>query len=262
MRQLLGTAVLVCVVTAAPSAQIVVPVHDPAVTLRNSLTAALQELVVATETEQHSRLRRMAMRLSLHADLWRYASPDPPRWRIHDFETPFFAREYLAALNYGEPAGAAFLAISHPVISASAVLERLHPGARHEFASRLATIDVADATATAATHDAGRLRFNGRREQSAIDEIESRVIDPSLEQSATAVLDKISGAVLIGGRQRQTRTHLLSSVLEQLLVDTKRARDTDAAAMNMQVVSLRDGRAANEAFAAGTGDALRAWRQP
>lgn len=262
MRRLFAIALLVSSATVTPLAQIVVPVHDPAVTLRNSMTAVLQEYLLATERAQHSQLRRMAMRLSLHADLWRYAPPDAPRWRIHDFETPFFARDYLAALNYGEPAGAAFLAVSHPVINSATVLDRLNPSARRELAARLATIDVADATAAAATHDAGRLRFNGRREQLAIDELESRVIDPSLEQSATAVLDKISGAVLIAGRQRQTRAHLLTGVLEQLLVDTKRARDTDTAAMNMQLVSLRDGRGINEAFVTGSGDALRAWRQP
>ena len=88
------------------------------------------------------------------------------------------------------------------------------------------------------------------------------MIDPSNEQSATAVLDKISGAVLIGARQRQARTQLLAGVVEQLLVDSKRARDTDTAAMNMQLVTWRDARAANEAFVAGTGDALRTWRQP
>ena len=49
---------------------------------------------------------------------------------------------------------------------------------------------------------------------------------------------------------------------EQLLVDSKRDRDADAAAMNMQIVTWRDRRAANEAFVAGTGDALRTWRQP
>jgi hypothetical protein len=31
--------------------------------------------------------------------------------------------------------------------------------------------------------------------------------------------------------------------------------------LNMQIVQWRDGRAANEAFVAGTGDALRTWRQ-
>jgi hypothetical protein len=47
-----------------------------------------------------------------------------------------------------------------------------------------------------------------------------------------------------------------------LLVESKRARDSDAAALNMQLVTWRDRRAADEAFRAGTGDALRTWRQP
>ena len=100
------------------------------------------------------------------------------------------------------------------------------------------------------------------RELPAIDALEAQVIDPSDEQSATAVLDKISGAVLIGARQRQARSQLLAAFVEQLLVDSKRDRDADAAAMNMQIVTWRDRRAANEAFVAGTGDALRTWRQP
>jgi hypothetical protein len=50
--------------------------------------------------------------------------------------------------------------------------------------------------------------------------------------------------------------------VEQLLVDSKRARDVDTTAMNMQLVTWRDSRAGNAAFVAGTGDALRTWRQP
>ena len=87
------------------------------------------------------------------------------------------------------------------------------------------------------------------------------MIDPSAAQSATAVLDKVNGAVLIGTRQRQARIRLLGSVVEQLLVENKRARDTEAAT-NMQLATWRDAAAANDAFRAGTGDALRTWRQP
>ena len=76
------------------------------------------------------------------------------------------------------------------------------------------------------------------------------------------MLDKISGAVLIGARQRQARAQLLTGVVEQLLVEGKRARDTEAATMNMQLVAWRDRDAANVAFVAGSGDALRVWRQP
>jgi hypothetical protein len=78
-------------------------------------------------------------------------------------------------------------------------------------------------------NDTGSLRFNGRKQElPAIDALESHVIDPSDTQSTTAVLDKISGAVLIGARQRQARSQLLAAFVEQLLVDSKRDRDADA----------------------------------
>ena len=128
--------------------------------------------------------------------------------------------------------------------------------------SRQFSIALADATAISATNDAGRVRYNGRRELRAISRLESDVIDPSEEQSATAVLEKLSGAALISTRQRQARAELLVGIVEQLLVDSKRARDTEASVMNMQLSTWRDGRAANDAFVAGTGDALRTWRQP
>ena len=55
---------------------------------------------------------------------------------------------------------------------------------------------------------------------------------------------------------------LLSHALEQLLARSKRLRDTEAATMNMQLDVGATAAAANEAFVAGTGDALRTWRQP
>ena len=129
--------------------------------------------------------------------------------------------------------------------------------------ARLATVNLTDAVAMAATHGTGQLRWLGRKnELPAIDALERDVIDPSGEQSTTAVLDKVSGAALIGARQRQARIQLLVGMVEQLLVDSKRARDTDTAALAMQIVTWRDGRAASEAFVAGSGDALRTWRQP
>jgi hypothetical protein len=260
MRHALIALALCAALSVQLAAQI--SVHDPAVTARNSVTAAVKELLLDTERLQHSQLRRMAQRLSLFTTLAKYAIEDPPRWRTHggDF---LFTQAYNDALIFGDPAGAAFLAVSHPIVDARALLGRLTPAARREMVSRLATLNMTDAAAIAATNDTGQLRFNGRKhELPAIDALEAHVIDPSNEQSATAVLDKISGAALVAARQRQARVQLLAGVVEQLLIDTKRARDADVAAMNMQLVNWRDGRAANEAFVAGSGDALRTWRQP
>jgi len=262
MRRLVIILAVVLASTVALRAQLVV--HDSANTIRNGITAAIKELLVTTQVEQHSQLRRMAHRLSRFTNLDKYAQPEVPRWRTHDFENPeafLYARAYHAALNYGDGGGGAYLAISHPVLPGATIPGGITSAARRAFVARLATIDAADAVAIAATHDTGQVRFNGRQELRAIDALERHVTDPSDEQSATAVLDKISGAVLIGARQRQARTQLLTGVVEQLLIDSKRARDAEAAAMNMQLVALRDRRGANEAFVSGTGDALRTWRQ-
>ena len=260
MRRLLLFAVFLMVIARPLNAQITV--YDPANTARNAISATLKEYLLQTQQEQHAKLRRMARRLSVFADLRRFAVAETPRWRTHggDF---LYANGINDALIFGDPTGAAYLAVSHPVVSARALLGRLTPAAQRAMASRLATIELSDAVAMSALNDTGSLRLNGRKQElPAIDALEAQVIDPSDEQSTTAVLDKISGAVLIGARQRQARSQLLAAFVEQLLVDSKRDRDADAAAMNMQLVTWRDRRAANEAFVAGTGDALRTWRQP
>lgn len=264
MRRLLFTVALVLVGCIATQAQIVV--HDSAVTARNSVTAALKEYLVNLQREQRRQLRRMSRRLSLFTNLDKYSLPEPPRWRIHNFEDAeavLFAKDYHAALNYGDTSGNAYLGVTVPLVDAQGVLdEEVNLAALRDFAARLATINVADATAISATNDAGHVRYNGRRELSAISRLESDVTDSSQEQSATAVLEKLSGAALIGTRQRQARAELLVGIVEQLLVDSKRARDTEASVMNMQLATWRDGQAVNSAFVAGSGDALRTWRQP
>lgn len=262
MRKTLLTLGVLFGIAAPSNAQWVV--HDPAVTYRNSVTAVLKEVLVRLQQQQHSELRRMAHRLSMFTSLAKYRVPDPPRWRTHDFEGPafLFARDYHAALNYGDGSGRSYLGISHPLIDPTSGIGRLPAVARRALSSHLATLDLTDAAVIAATHDTGQLRYNGRRELAAIEGLERDVTNDSLEQSTTAVLDKISGAGLIGARQRQARIQLLDGVVEQLLVENKRARDTEAAAMNMQLTAWRDRAAANQAFVAGTGDALRTWRQP
>lgn len=262
MRKILLMIGVVLGVAMPSHAQLVV--YDPAVTYRNSVTAVLKELLVRLQEQQHSELRRMAHRLSMFTALGKFRVPDPPRWRTHDFESPafLFARDYHAALNYGDGSGRAYLAISHSLLDPTSGIGRLPAAARRALSSHLATMDLTDAAVIAATHDTGQLRYNGRRELAAIDGLERDVTNDSLKQSTTAVLDKISGAGLIGARQRQARIQLLDGVVEQLLVESKRTRDTETAAMNMQLTAWRERAAVNQAFVAGAGDALRTWRQP
>lgn len=257
------TAIVAAAVLAASSnasAQWVV--YDAATTARNTITAAVKEQLVALQIEQHDKVREMARRLSALTNLRKYATADVPRWVEHARAGVSFAGSYLDALSAGDPGGAAYPAWAQALVRSDR-LAGLPPSTRRAMLSRLATIDLADAAAIASTHSTGQLRFGGRdTELAAIDALERDVIDPSLEQSTSAVLDKISGATLIGARQRQARIQLLTGVVEQLLVDSKRARDTDTAALNMQLTTWRDRRAAAEAFVAGSAHALESWRQP
>lgn len=258
MFALAGALIVASSVTA--SAQLVV--HDAATTARNRITATLSQYLHDVQREQHDKILAMARRLSALTDLRKYTLPAAPRWRPHGSSGFLHAPDYLDALTFGDSGGAAYLALAS-ALERSERLDRLPPAARRAVFSRLATVDLADAAAIASTHYSGQLRLGGQRnELSAINALEGDVINPSSEQSATAVLDKISGAALIGARQRQARIQLLTGVLEQLLVDSKRARDTETSALGMQIVSWRDRRAADEAFVAGSGDALRTWRQP
>jgi len=262
LRHLLLASVIIALGVSTAQAQLVV--SDPAVTIRNALTAVLQESLRATQQSQRLQLERMAQRLSALTSLAKYRLPGAPEWRIHDFESPdllALSRAYHAALNYGDNAGAAYTAATNPVMAALDLVARLNPTAQRTLLARLATLDAADATAIAGTNDAGRLRFNGRRELDAIEALEADVVDPSDDQSTAAILDKMSGAGLIGTRQREARTQLLSALLEQLLVDSKRMRDSEASTLNMQIVQWRAAKVVNDAFVAGTGDALRTWRQ-
>lgn len=237
-------------------------VHDAATTARNNTTATLKELLYQLQRQQQEKIHDMARRLSAITTLRRYKVDDVPRWRTHRSTDFFFAPAYLDALAFGDPGGAAYYRLV-AALEQSGRFERLPPRAQRAVLSRLAGVELADATAIAGIHSSGQLRLDGRRsELQAIDALERDVVDPSGEQSTTAVLDKISGASLVAARQRQGRIQLLTGILEQLLVDSKRLRDAEAAAMNMQLVMWRDRRAADHAFVAGASHALSTWRQP
>lgn len=258
MNRLAIGALLLTTVTTPASAQWVV--NDAATTARNSTTAVVKEYLLDTQRRQHERIRQMAERLSAFTDLRKYVLPRTPDWRRVNAAAALYAGTLDTALMAGDTSGASYLSLVHPV---AAVSPTWAPARLRAFTARLSTIDVADAVNVAAVDTIGAARSTGQgREWAAISTLETHVVDPSAAQSATAVLDKVNGAVLIGTRQRQARIRLLGGVVEQLLVDNKRARDTEAATSNMQLATRREAAAANDAFRAGTGDALRTWRQP
>lgn len=235
-------------------------VHDPTTTARNAITAALKLDQLNTLTLEMEKLRRMARRLSEFTNLRKYAIANTPLWRTHDAQNSLFANAYRAAMNYGDALGLGAAAVTRTRLTPASL--PTDPRALAAINAALATLDAADSALIAATDQAGLLRYNGRGETLVLDALETDVLNPSFQQSTTAVLDKLSGAGLLEIRQKQARLELLAAFVEELVIDEKRTRDAETAVLNMQLGRVLGGRTANAGLTAGAANDLRTWRQP
>jgi hypothetical protein len=259
------TAVVVIVLTVGlGSAWAQIAVTDGLTTARNRVVAMLKMQIVDVVEAQYERLRDMARRMSAE-DLGRYAIGNAPDAGANTLSPLVYGESFLAAVAEGQDAEAAFVETTRARQSVEDALAGLPPQAREAIERELATLDASDSSLIVALQQMGQLRTNGGHERRAIDALEADVLDPSSAQSATAVLDKISGAGLLEARQKQARLQYLMSLVEQLAIDNKRARDTETALLNMQVRRLLSGRSDEEGGAGmldGAANDLRTWRQP
>ena len=181
----------------------------------------------------------------------------------HDAGRWEYGRPWIQGLNSGDATGDAYRATTLPVLRPTVMPSRLPPSARRALERQYATIEITDSVASMGGHQVALARGYHGRLQNAVQALEGDVLNGLLRyHEMTAILDKIAAGELLGRRQDMLSNQLLSHALEQLLARSKRLRDTEAATMNMQLTTWRDGRAANEAFVAGTGHALNTWRQP
>jgi len=181
----------------------------------------------------------------------------------HDGGRWLYGQPWLQGLNSGDATGAAYWATTIPLQRPSVVPSQLTSAARRTLERQYATIELTDSIAMMGGHQVGIVRGYQGRLQGAVQGLESDVLNGLLRyHEMTAILDKVAAGELLGRRQDMASNQLLSHALEQLLARGKRARDTEATTMNMQLVTWRDGRGANEALVAGAADALRTWRQP
>jgi hypothetical protein len=264
VRRTVTVAVVLCTLSASVASSF--PVTDWLLEQEHRLLNGWKDTILSVLRDEVRQIQEMAQRLSVFTDLAKYAAADAPRWRTRRIDDPLPSTEaYMNALNGGDPIGHGYEAVARRRAAAGDVLASLgedEVDAEHAIRSALATLDLADSAIITGTHQTGQIRGNRRRELNAIAALEQDVTDPDTTQSTTAVLDKVSAAGLIRAHQQQTRLQLLAALNEQLLVDAKRGRDTEAAAMNMQLGRLLGGRAVAASLVAGSAQDLRTWRQP
>ena len=256
-RRVWVSLVMVTVIAVPVYAQIAV--IDPANLAQVVLIARRTQQQLDELQAQYRTILRMAQSLG---NMESYRVPTIPITR-HDPSRWEYGRPWIEGLNGGDPTGAAYWATTVPLQRPDAALSRLTPAARRAFERQYATIEITDSVAQMGGHQVALVRGYHSRLQQAVQALESDVLNglPRFHEM-TAILDKVASGELLARRQDMAANQLLSHALEQLLARSKRLRDTEATTINMQLVTWRDGRGANNAFDAGTGDALRTWRQP
>ena len=256
MARLLVALALILPLAAPASAQLVVT--DPGNLAQATLIAERTMREYEALWEQYQTIVRMAQGLG---NMDRYRIPptaitghDPSRWQ--------YGSPWLQGMNAGDPRGELYRQTTRPLSTPAALLEGLPPAARKAVQNQYATIEISDAVAQIAGHQVALVRGYSGALQRATQALEGDVLDPrSRYHEMTAILDKVAAGELLARRQDNATNQLLSHALEQLLIRSKRLRDTEAAAMNMRLGNMRDGRAAGSNLIRGAANDLRTWRQ-
>jgi conjugal transfer/entry exclusion protein len=257
MKSAVVVASIMIAVAVPARAQILVT--DPGNLAQAVLIAERTLREYETLFAQYQTILRMSQGLG---NLDRYRVPTVVT-NSHDVGRWEYGRPWLQGLNSGDPTGAAYSQIARTVVRPNGTLQQLPSRARRDVEQAYATIEITDSVAQMGGHQVALVRGYSRRLQQAIDALESDVVNglPRYHEM-TAILDKVAAGELIGRRQDMATNQLLSHALEQLLARSKRLRDTEAAAMNMQLLGMRDGRVAGASIVRGAGSDLRNWRQP
>jgi hypothetical protein len=258
MHRRVTLGVLVAALGAVP-AHAQIPVIDSANLVQAVLIATRAQRHYEELRAQYQTILRMARGLG---NMERYRTP-PIGLTRHDAARWSYGRPWIEGLNAGDPSGAAYAATGVPLQHPAELAARLTPTARRAFERQYATVEITDTVAMRGGHQLALVRGYHGRVQQAIEALEGDVLNglPRYHEM-TAVLDKIAAGELLARRQDMAGNQLLSHALEQLLARSKRLRDAEASTLNMQLVTWRDGAAANHALRSGMGDALRTWRQP
>src|SRR5262249_20191231 len=183
-------------------------------------------------------------------------------WTYHDLASGLlYAQPLLVALNEGDTRGAAYRGATTPLDIPTDVLARMPAELRRRLATAYSTIELADSITRLAVDQTGTARSDGPFTLQAIRNVEHDIVNPGDDfHSQTALLEKINAAEAISLRVDHQNNQFLLSALEQLIVDNKRKRDSEAVLMNATIHQWRYGQAYGEDLFRSTASDLDSWR--
>lgn len=186
-----------------------------------------------------------------------------PEWGFNLISTTFPgpASPILGALNVGDSGGSGYKQVVDPLDLPLDVLSRMPLALQRRFVDDYATIQMADSVSTLSIDQSGSARIKAIPWLQVLQALESDAFSPlSSFNSQTALLNKINSASVVGLKVEEQTNQFLSSAVEQLLVDNKRKRDTEAKLMNATINQWRYGASYGQSLFSRTASNIDNWR--
>ena len=186
-----------------------------------------------------------------------------PEWGFNlmtgTFPNP--ASPILSALNAGDSGGSGYKQVVDPLDLPLDVLGRMPLAMQRRLIDDYATIQMADSVSSLTIDQSGTARIRSIPWLQVLQALESDAFNPvSSLNSQTALLNKINSASVVGLKVEEQGNQFLSSAVEQLLVDNKRKRDTEAKLMNATINQWRYGPSYGQSLFSRTAANIDNWR--
>ncbi len=170
---------------------------------------------------------------------------------------------WVLALNTGMGVESGYSEATQPLAAYDATLANIPSDQLQRVKTNYATVELTDGANLDALDTIGRLRSNAPGVEEAIRSLEDDSFSPDPAMNTEiAVLNKINAANLLTIRNGQDANKLLVALAEQQVIDAKRKRDAETQAINNHIRFMAEAKAVMAAQAAGSSEAMLAWRMP
>lgn len=170
---------------------------------------------------------------------------------------------WIAAINSGAGVPAGYQQAIQPLNVYGAALTNIPADQVDRVKTTYATTELADGANEGSIDLLGRLRANAPQVESAIQSLEddSLSTDPDLN-TEISVLNKVNAANLIALRNGEDTNKLLVALTEQQVIDAKRKRDAEAAAIDTHIQFMAQEQAVLRAQTGDPSARMLAYRIP
>ncbi len=206
--------------------------------------------------DEYEHLLRMARQVPV-AMATRYKAL-APAWRFSVATNTYgTAGGWTTTANTGDTAAEGYRLATQALRDYGAALFSLPPEEQARIRARYATVELADASTILGIQTVGRVRWRGPSMEATVHALEDDSFSSADSMNTEiAVLNKINAAGVLALRTAQSTNQLLVSLLEDRMIEAKRQREAEVAAINAHVVFVTRARPFLERVSAGTTDVV------